>query len=512
MTNAPSWTEGYVSDTAYTLGFYREMAPAFLDYAALINGHAAPPQKGMRYCELGCGRGYGTLVLAAANPDQHYVGIDFNPEHIGEARGLAERAGIGNVRFLEASFGDAARGSDAEPFDIVALHGVYSWVSPQVQEDIHEFLRRRLAPGGLCYVSYNTLPGWAALTPLQYLLNQVADRASGDTLRRLRAGIDVLKPLSEPKSGYVAANPLARRRLESLATQPPEYLAHEYMNQHWRPLYVTEAMAQLAEAKLSYVGSAAIGENRTGFSATQDIAPLFKEEVDPMLRELLKDFAVNKQFRRDMYGKGTPKLANREIEQRYDAIVLAHTAPVPAERAEWVVPAGSAKIDRRIVDTLLRALETGPASIGTLRAAAAREGIAAGDVPPVIEILVHNRVLTPCRNPKDALDPAPAKRLNTLVFELALASDGHSYLASPLLGSGIGASYPERLFAPMVAAEAPDSPVGATEALALLARHDKKMDDQPGGATAREKLERMIGAIRNDTLPRWAALGIDAGV
>src|SRR5690554_3935168 len=100
---SPSWTAGYISDVAYTLGFYREMAPPFLDYVCALNGYTGPRRTPMRYCELGCGRGYGTALLAAANPDSSFVGIDFNPAHIREARSLAERAGLANVTFLESS-------------------------------------------------------------------------------------------------------------------------------------------------------------------------------------------------------------------------------------------------------------------------------------------------------------------------------------------------------------------------------------------------------------------------
>ena len=128
----PAWSAGYVSDVAYTLGFHAEMAPAHIDYALTLNGIAGPGQGAVSYCELGCGRGFGTALLAAANPDSRFVGVDFNPAHIQEARALADRAELTNVRFVEASFAEAARG-ETEPFDIVALHGVYSWVSAAVR-------------------------------------------------------------------------------------------------------------------------------------------------------------------------------------------------------------------------------------------------------------------------------------------------------------------------------------------------------------------------------------------
>jgi len=195
---APSWMSGYVGDISYTLGFYREMAPSFLNYVCVINGYAGTARPaGLRYCELGSGLGYGTALLAAANPDGSFVGIDFNPAHIREARNFSEAAGIDNVSFIEADFADAAQASDPhlEQFDIVALHGVFSWISPGIRESILAFLRNRLAPGGIAYVSYNSYPGWSAAAPIQRMLKESATRARGGVLERVAAGRGVLMTL-----------------------------------------------------------------------------------------------------------------------------------------------------------------------------------------------------------------------------------------------------------------------------------------------------------------------------
>ena len=61
-------------------------------------------KSGARYCELGCGYGLTTLVLAAANPHMTFVGVDFNPTHIVAAKTLVESARLPNIRFVEASF------------------------------------------------------------------------------------------------------------------------------------------------------------------------------------------------------------------------------------------------------------------------------------------------------------------------------------------------------------------------------------------------------------------------
>jgi len=44
--------------------------------------------KGGRWCEVGCGGGLGASILAAANPEMEFTGIDFDAGSIEEARSL----------------------------------------------------------------------------------------------------------------------------------------------------------------------------------------------------------------------------------------------------------------------------------------------------------------------------------------------------------------------------------------------------------------------------------------
>jgi 2-polyprenyl-3-methyl-5-hydroxy-6-metoxy-1,4-benzoquinol methylase len=83
----------------------------------------------LAYCDLGCGQGYTANLIAAANPAAQVLGVDFNPSHIANARTLANAAGLSNVDFREASFEDIAARPATPQFDIMAMHGVFSWIS-----------------------------------------------------------------------------------------------------------------------------------------------------------------------------------------------------------------------------------------------------------------------------------------------------------------------------------------------------------------------------------------------
>ncbi len=164
----PSWNHGHFTDDVYTAGFFRETAPNWLDFAALVQGAAPPRQREgepFRYLDLGCGMGFAIALLAALYPEGEFVAIDFLPHHIAHGRSLARRLGLTNLQLLEADLlalqGDpAARRAllGAEPFHDVVSHGVATWVVEPVQQALLAVASASLGPGSLFYCSYNTDP------------------------------------------------------------------------------------------------------------------------------------------------------------------------------------------------------------------------------------------------------------------------------------------------------------------------------------------------------------------
>ena len=105
------WGSGYVTDIAYMTGYYRQQSPSVMALACLLGGVASPmpgPDDPVSYLELGCGQGFGALILAASNPHWTVTAIDFNPAHVAAARAWAAQAGLDNIRFLEADLATLA--------------------------------------------------------------------------------------------------------------------------------------------------------------------------------------------------------------------------------------------------------------------------------------------------------------------------------------------------------------------------------------------------------------------
>jgi SAM-dependent methyltransferase len=511
-----TWASGYVADVAYTLGFYRELAPTFLHFACIVNGVEGPPiDRPLRYCELGCGRGYGTILLAAANPDSHFVGIDFNPSHIAEARGLASRAKLTNVTFHEISFADAARTNDhrLSDFDIVALHGVYTWVERQVRKDIVEFLREKLVSGGHFFASYNCMPGWATITPIQRLLMEIDNRSTRPSIAVINEGLDLLNKLIDQPSAFITQNPGLKARIEKMAKQDKNYLAHEFLNSGWEPLYVTETMANFSEAKMTYVGSASLVENRLDLCVPQHFQALLNDAPDVGLRELMKDYIVNKQFRRDIYVKGPQRLSAGQQRDRINATVFAPAGIASESIGKFALPVGEITLKPEGVAALTLVVAAQPARGAELMAAAKQAGLSKDEALLVLTLLVNASAIAPARPDHATVDRTASIRLNNTLMELTLLADTHRFLAAPVLGSAVAASFLDRIAAFAAAQVNTTSDTEcAAYAFAALARSGQHFR-RDGKVLERtneniDEIAKLIQEFREQRLPRWNVWGL----
>jgi SAM-dependent methyltransferase len=513
---------GYVSDVAYTLGFYRELAPTFLNFSCLSSGVEGPSvDRALRYCELGCGRGYGTTLLAAANPEIEFVGIDFNPSHIAEARSLAARANIRNVTFHELSFADAAEAQSADliNFDIAALHGVYTWVEPDVRRDIIQFLRLKLLSGGIAFASYNCMPGWASVTPLQRVLMEVDSRSSRSSIAVLNEGLTLLGKLVDQPSALTTQNPGLKARVEKMTKQDRNYLAHEFLNSGWEPLYVTDVMNDFSEAKLTYVGSASLPENRTDLCVPLHFRSLIAESPDVAIRELLKDYVVNKQFRRDIYIKGPQALSSREQLQRFKKMTFA---PGGAEGTieKIQLPAGEAAIKSADMKILASLMSEGPTTGADMMAAAEKLGYKTSEAIMIITLLVHADVIAPAKPTYATIDKAASARLNTTLIGMAIKSDTHRFLSSPVLGSAVATSFVDRVAAYAIvnskSAETMNDVELAKFAFDTLAESGQLFRRNGTAMNANEEnigqIAKVIGEFRINRKQRWRTLGLLKGI
>jgi SAM-dependent methyltransferase len=445
------WADGYVADITYSHGYFHELAPSYLRYHLLVNGHAGPSDGGTyTYCELGFGQGVSANVHAAANPRGAFWGTDFNPDHALHAQALARDAGLA-AHWHDQSF-EAFLDTATPQFDYIVLHGVWSWVSPAAQHALVEFIRRKLKPGGAVFISYNVLPGWNAEKPLRDLLCMHSEHASPPdmpTRDRIANALQFARTLRRQGCSFFTENARASEALDGMLRQEPGSLAHEYFNSSWWLTYFADVERALQAASLRFACSVHLsdisGEVRDRLAGTGLLEPA----TGARMRETAADFMLNRRFRRDVFVRGSLKLSPAQRWAALDAVGFALMRPAADIAMFLNTPYGQMALDEARLRPLLEMLEASaePVTLAALRAAPELLDW------PAEELLLHLSRLIARRDicPVFADDAAwaaksGAEAFNAVVAQRSRDDDAIRYLASPVAAAGVECSRHDRLF------------------------------------------------------------------
>jgi hypothetical protein len=432
-----AWTEGYVSGLEYLYGFQPELSPLRVQLA-LLGAGLAPPHIATA-CELGFGQGLSLNIHAAAQA-VHWYGTDFNPTHVGFARDLAAASGA-NVQLTDESFAEFCARPDLPEFDLIALHGVWSWIGEDNQRLIVDFLRRKLKVGGVAHISYNVQPGFSPLIPLHPLLIRHAEalgRAGEGLGSRVDAALAFAERVLAMSPAYAGAHPHVINLLRSIRREDRRYLAHEYLNANWTPTCFARVAEALGAAKLEYACSPSLQQTSEGFELTAEQRALLQEIPEASYREVVRDLMANRSFRIDYWVKGARRLAPMERIER----LLAQRVMLMREPAE-VLPAFAAAVSTAsalhpTLAALVEALaDHRPRTLAEIRDAVEGRDLSVSQFCDAIGALVSLGAVTPVQDEAAVRTARPrTDRLNALLCAKALRGADVRVLASPVTGTG----------------------------------------------------------------------------
>lgn len=443
------WSDGYVTEVPYTYGFYNHLVPRTIELCLLYNNLGVPNWRNeFTYCELACGQGLTALGIAALHPQGRVYAMDFNPQHILDAQELARSMGIDNIEFSEKSFLEYLDDASLPNFDYISLHGIYSWISVENRQRIQQFIYQHLKPGGIVSVSYNTLPGWSNFAPVQYLLNYYRKTGcSGDIFEQLSQGFNLLDKLIENRASFF--NDFVKRRLDAIRGQRPNYLVHELFNSDWHPMYVTEVLAEMRSAKLTYAGAASILDNIPAFCIPPNVYEHLVEIKNEDLQQLIKDFYLNTQFRRDLYGKGLRRLSFSEVKE---LLLSWHLVPlVKRDEVKMKYQYGMLGIDLRRVELYEKVIDLIYSGIYSVRDLWEKEGYKHDFrlFRDVIFIFIGLGYIHPLSGDDNLIccSQAHSRKYNHHILESVEHQHQILWLLSPIIHQGIHINYLDLIFA-----------------------------------------------------------------
>jgi hypothetical protein len=441
-----AWSEGYVSEIGYTYGYFPVLNPLQARLAFTCAGLKFPEVH--TACEIGFGQGLSINIHAAASSVQ-WTGNDFAPDQVAFAREMAAASGSG-ARLLEDSFAELAARTDLPQFDFIALHGIWSWISDENRNAIIDVISKRLNVGGVVYVSYNTLPGWAPLAPVQNLLRQHADVMGSEgegVLGRIDSALGFAEKLMATSPRYALAVPHVTKFLTDLKGKNRTYVAHEYFNRHWNPMHFSDVVGQLTPAKMTYACSATLLDHIYPLHLTPEQIEFLGGIPESNFRESILDFMLHQQFRRDYWVKGARRMAAPERAEALRQLRLVLSTPPHLVPMKLTGRLGEVELSAATYQPILEAMgDHKPRTLGQIEAATQTAGLAFEQLLQGVMVLAGSGHVCPAND--DAVITTARKRtdrLNQHLLQLARTSDKVTYLASPVTGEGLMTNHLEQL-------------------------------------------------------------------
>lgn len=491
----------YITDHGWTFSYHSNLSPSYIRFAFAMSGIDAPALG--RMCELAYGYGVSLLIHAACNQSTIWIGTDFNPAHAAFARKLAADAGLANLTLYDLAFEDFAGETPAGSLDAVTSMGTWSWLSPRDQETVANIAATGLAPGGIFGLSYAALPGQESTAGLTRMLAALRPAAveRGTPLETLQRAIDYL----DTNPAYFGLHWGLRTQLESLTKADPAHVTHEYFNRHFRPAYFAELAEALAAHDLDWLCPWAVTDTIAGLHLTARQSAFLDGVASRIDRQQLRDFAVNRTRRSDIFVKGHVSKRSPRLDLLSS---MRFVAVQPAARFSYLTRLGFAEmaLARSLYEPLLSAFATlVPQSLDDLhRRVGHRHTL--NDVADAVAVLTAEGFVHPVNAEVREIEVSrkPASALNRQILERSCDSEAIVHLGSPVIGSGVGVSRREQLFllAYLQGHRTPDA----------LATYAAQILRDGGGNTSTAGLASDAGTFVADLLPLYRALMLIEGL
>jgi methyltransferase-like protein/predicted O-methyltransferase YrrM len=297
--------------TPYPDSCYAQSHPNRLAAIGMLLGLDPAPIHDCRVLELGCAAGRNLIPMAESLPGSKFVGLDFAANQIAVGHEAITELKLSNIHLLAMDLLEDT--AELGRFDYIIAHGVLSWVPGPVRRRILQICSQHLAPNGIAYVSYNTLPGWHMLGALrEMMLYRTRNEKNPD--KKAKSARELIHFLSDTvgndknSSGTFLGSygDMIRAYCQFIEEQRQtdkggnELMLHDELGLINKPFYFVEFMEMVRDNGLNYVAEAefsAVMPKDFSPEVIKQIQALAKDTIDA---EQYMDFLRNRTFRQTL--------------------------------------------------------------------------------------------------------------------------------------------------------------------------------------------------------------------
>ena len=255
---------------------------------------------------------------------------------------------------------------------------------------------------------------------------------------RVEEAIGFAEKLLATKPLFATVNTSVPSRLEAIKSANRQYLAHEYFNRDWHPMYFATMNNWMGQAKLQYACSANYLDSVEAINLTPEQQALLNEVPDIGLRQSMRDFMVNQQFRKDYWVKGRrslSKFAQQELLNEQLILLVSHR---PDIKLQVQGALGQADLFEGVYGPILDQVSDHQCiSIAQLAQKVAAKGVTLAQVVQAAMILIGAGHMVPVQSPEMARQVrGHSDKLNAAFLKMSRGDGDVAYLSSPVSGGG----------------------------------------------------------------------------
>jgi methyltransferase-like protein len=311
-------------DTVIYPGYaYSQTHPDHIATLARLCDLDPAPLDTCRVLEVGCGDAANLIPMALALPRASFRGFDLAANSIGRGEALARELGLSNLTLEQLDILAAPDGLGE--FDYVIAHGFYSWVPPSARDKLMAICRASLAPQGVAFISYNTLPGGHIRRMVREIMLFHIERAP-DPETRISQARALLGFLSSLATGDDEYQVVLKKELERVLKYPPQYLYHDDLAPICDSFYLYQFVGHANEHGLQFLADLNSSFINVGNLNPESARALSDLETDPILREQYLDFAGCRRFRQTLLCHAGLPIDRQPDLRRLQALLVSSAA------------------------------------------------------------------------------------------------------------------------------------------------------------------------------------------
>ncbi len=315
---------------AYPRLAFSDTHPDRLATMAILHGLSPAPVDRCRVLEVACNEGANLIPMAYAIPASEFVGFDLARLPIERGQERIRALGLKNIRIFAADLLEV--GAELGEFDYIIAHGFYSWVPAPVRERLLVLCSELLAPNGIAFVSYNTLPGGLVRDAIREIMLYRID-GTEHLEKQVGGALELVHFLLASRSEGDAYRRLMEEHLKKIEERTAPATFHDELSEAFHTVSFTGFMRHAQQNGLQYLCEAALPPppdpcyRQEIRSAMEAMAP-----GNIIAQEQMLDFARARKFRETLLCR-----ADREMRRDYP--------PESFRRLQLASPATSAQGD-----------------------------------------------------------------------------------------------------------------------------------------------------------------------